>query len=53
MPIAYLNDFENLVKTTLELVEGKFKGTLSVESLGLSAAATATKKTESSILNYL
>jgi hypothetical protein len=37
--------YENLVKTTLELIEGKFEGTLSVESLGISAAATATKKT--------
>jgi len=36
--------YENLVKTTLELIEGKFEGTLSVESLGISAAATATKK---------
>ena len=36
--------YENLVKATLELIEGKFEGTLSVESLGISAAATATKK---------
>jgi len=36
--------YENLVTTTLELIEGKFVGTLSVESLGISAAATATKK---------
>jgi hypothetical protein len=44
--------YENLVKATLELIEGKFEGTLSVESLGISAAATATKKTELFILNY-
>jgi len=37
--------YENLVKTDLELVEGKFTGTLSVESMGISAAAAATKKT--------
>lgn len=36
--------YENLVKTDLELVEDSFEGTLSVESLGISAAATATKK---------
>ena len=36
--------YENLVKSAFELTEGKFEGTLSVESLGISAAATATKK---------
>ena len=36
--------YENLVKATLELTEGKFEGILSVESLGISASATATKK---------
>ncbi len=36
--------YENLVKSELELVEGKLEGTLSVESLGMSAAATATNK---------
>jgi len=36
--------YENLVKSYFELVEGKLEGTLSVESLGISAAATATKK---------
>ena len=36
--------YENLVKSTLQLIEGKFEGILSVESLGISAAATATKK---------
>ena len=36
--------FENLVKTSLELIDGKCVGTLSVESLGISAAATATKR---------
>ncbi len=36
--------YKNLVKAALELTEGKFEGTLSVESLGLSAAATAIKK---------
>lgn len=36
--------YENLVKSDLELVEGKLEGTLSVESLGISATATATKK---------
>jgi hypothetical protein len=38
--------YENLVKTDLELVEDRLEGTLSVESLGISAAATAKKKTE-------
>ena len=36
--------YENLVKSDFELVEDRFEGTLSVESLGISAAATATKK---------
>jgi len=36
--------YENLVKSDLELVEERLEGTLSVESLGISAAATATKK---------
>lgn len=37
--------YENLVKTDLELIEGKLEGTLTVESMGVSASATATKKT--------
>jgi hypothetical protein len=36
--------YENLVKTELEWIGGKFEGTLSVESLGVSASATVTKK---------
>ncbi|UCE39753.1 MAG: hypothetical protein JSV17_09675 [Candidatus Aminicenantes bacterium] len=36
--------YENLVKADLELAEEKLEGTLSVESLGISAPATATKK---------
>ena len=36
--------YENLVKAELEWVEGKLEGMLSVESLGISASATATKK---------
>ena len=36
--------YENLVKADLELVDGRLEGTLSVESLGISAAAIATKK---------
>jgi hypothetical protein len=36
--------YENLVKAELEWVEGKLVGMLSVESLGISASATATKK---------
>ena len=36
--------YENMVKADLELIEGKLKGTLTVESLGISAAATAAKK---------
>ena len=36
--------YENLVKSELKLVEGKLEGILSVEALGISAAATATKK---------
>jgi len=36
--------YENLVKAELILVEGKLEGTLSVESLGISASAAATKK---------
>jgi len=36
--------YENLVKSAFELTKGKFEGTLSVESLGISAAATAIKK---------
>ena len=37
--------YENMVRSVLQWVEGKFEGTLSVESLGISAAARATKKT--------
>jgi hypothetical protein len=37
--------YENKVKSILQLIEGKFEGTLSVESLGVSAAARASKKT--------
>jgi hypothetical protein len=36
--------YENLVKTELEWIGGKFEGTLSVGSLGVSASATVTKK---------
>jgi len=36
--------YENLVKAELGWVEGKLEGMLSVESLGISASATATKK---------
>jgi hypothetical protein len=36
--------YENIVKAELKLVEGKLEGTLSVEALGISASATATKK---------
>jgi hypothetical protein len=36
--------YENLVKADFELVEERLEGTLSVESLGISAAATAIKK---------
>jgi hypothetical protein len=36
--------YENLVKSTLALKEGKLGGILSVEALGISAGATATKK---------
>jgi hypothetical protein len=36
--------YENRVKATLSLIEGKLEGMLSVEALGISAAATATKK---------
>jgi hypothetical protein len=36
--------YENLVKAELEWVEGKLEGMLSVESLGISASASATKK---------
>jgi hypothetical protein len=36
--------YENLVKADFDLVEDRLEGTLSVESLGISAAATATKK---------
>jgi hypothetical protein len=36
--------YENFVKAELKLVEGKLEGNLSVESLGISASATATKK---------
>lgn len=37
--------YQNLVKADLELVEERLEGTLTVESLGVSASATATKKT--------
>ena len=36
--------YENMVKTELELSGGMFSGYLSVESLGISAAAKASKK---------
>lgn len=36
--------YQNLVKADLELIEERLEGTLTVESLGVSASATATKK---------
>jgi hypothetical protein len=36
--------YQNRVKSTLSLIDGKLEGMLSVEALGISAAATATKK---------
>ncbi len=36
--------YENLVKAELELVEERLEGILSVESLGVSASAVATKQ---------
>ena len=36
--------YENLVKADLDFIDDILEGTLSVESLGISAAATATKK---------
>ncbi len=41
--------YENLVKADFEFIEGKLEGTLSVESLGASASATATKKAETEL----
>lgn len=38
--------YENLVKAEFDLIEDRLEGTLSVESLGISAAASAIKKSD-------